>query len=158
MPCFVATEGATGGRRVSVQHYAYGEKPVTEEWGGLERQFPSTLYVASEQADVESLALCAALQSKGPGLFVLPMEPPVQVHCLSWDRAREKDVNGYIAIDVDIIEAGSRAAFPAGFSVNAAIGGIGKIGASINASLVGGRIKLGANVKLGGAVKLASRI
>ena len=116
----VDVESASGGRRISVQYSAYGETHVSEDWGKKARDLPSKIYVAGDIADFEMMDLIGIFESKGPGLFKLPMQRPVLAHLRSFTMHRAKRVNGLIPCDVSFVEAGSRSA-GGGFSFNAGL-------------------------------------
>lgn len=102
-------EGEHGlvGRRVAVHEISGGEAPVTEDMGQLARGFGVSAYIAGDQADTAGLALEAACAIPGPSLLVLPIDAPQLMHCLACRRNRAKDRMGYVAYDLDFVQAGS---------------------------------------------------
>ena len=138
---WVRHESGSGGRRVHVQHAAYGETPVTEDFGQREFVYPSHIYVAGDTADADMLSLVAAFRSRGPGRLVLPWQSPVVAHCLEFQAGRAKDQNGLITCKVHFIEAGGLGSRTGGFggvgvlAVNAAIASFRSLSLSASARL-----------------------
>ncbi|MFD1328297.1 DNA circularization N-terminal domain-containing protein [Mycoplana ramosa] len=96
---FVEREDLAGGRRAAVHEFAGGETSVIEDQGRRTRIFDVTAYVTSDLVDVRAHALANALDAPGPGMLVLPIDGGQMVHVLEWRRMRERDRNGFIAID-----------------------------------------------------------
>lgn len=107
VPFEVDRDGPYRGRRVAVHEISGGEAAVTEDMGRRQPIFRVDAYVAGDAADGVGLALEAACGAYGPSLLVLPMDPPLMVHCTSCRRNRERDRAGYVAYDLDFVEAGS---------------------------------------------------
>ena len=130
---WVETEGASGGRRVSVQHTAHGEQPVTEDFGAATLELPQTIYLAQENVHAEGRRLMAALLAPGAARLELPMQRPMMVHCLTADLSREKDRYGFVGYDVEFTPAGQASGAGAGIGVNGALQALRSIGQSIAA-------------------------
>lgn len=94
------------GRRVAVMPVSGGEAVLTEDMGRAPVDFRVSAYVASDVADAEGLALEAACAAPGPARLVLPMDAGLSAHCVSCQRNRTRDRNGYIAYDLAFIPAG----------------------------------------------------
>jgi hypothetical protein len=112
---WVQREGGAGGRRVHVQHAAYGERAVTEDFGQKEYGFPSTVYVSGDAADLDMDRVLSAFRSPGAGLLILPWQRPVLAHCVDFSASRDKDRNGMIPCSVRFLEAGSTSPGGGGF-------------------------------------------
>lgn len=131
----IDSEEMSAGRRQAL-HMVAGEMPVViEEVGPGARGFSVTAYLLGDLADVRSHALVAALMAPGPGLLVLPIDGPVMVHVVEDGirRARSKDRNGYVAMDLGFIvaDAGAPAAL-----------GLGDIRFAFAAALTGASLAL----------------
>lgn len=131
----VDVESASGGRRVSVQNYAYGESHISEDWGKKARELPAQIYVASDLADAEIMALMRLFESAGPGLLILPMQAPVMVHLTDYNMDRSKRINGFIPCRTQFIHVGSGVK-SSGFSFNAGLSGLRTLGKSIAQGLL----------------------
>jgi len=121
VPFWVDSEGGAGGRRVSIQHVAYAESHVSEDFGSLEKDYPTQIYVASENADADILALEAAFNAPGAGLLKLPMQAETLVHVERYQFNRRRRVNGFISCGLTIVAAGGGVSFPAVFGINAGL-------------------------------------
>jgi prophage DNA circulation protein len=135
VPFWVDSEGEDGGRRISIQHVAYGETPITEDFGSRERVFPISAYVASDVADAEGRRLSTALGSTGPGRLVLPMEGGMLAHAVSFRRDRRKDQGGYLAFDIEFLRAGGAVAFAPSFDANGAIAALAVLTSAVVSAL-----------------------
>lgn len=102
----VDDDGPDVGRRVAVHEISGGEMPVTEDMGRRAEPMLVSAYVAGDDADAAALRLEAACRMPGPGLLVLPIDPPRMMHCLSCRRDRRKDRNGLIKLRLEFVEAG----------------------------------------------------
>lgn len=118
-PFHVDADELSGGRRVSIAEVAYRDEPITEDFGGRTTQILVTAYLASEVVDHLSLGFTALLGSRGPGLLTMPLGIQGLYRCAGFNRAREKDRNGYMAFELQFIEAGlSRVPFATGAIVS----------------------------------------
>lgn len=106
---FVDSEELSAGRRQAVHMVAGERPPVVEEIGPGATSFSVTAYLLGDVADFQSHGLVAALMMPGPGMLVLPIDGPVMAHVVEDGirRARSKDRNGYIAVDLGFIVAGA---------------------------------------------------
>lgn len=132
----VEAEDGTVGRRVAVHDISGGEVPVTEDMGVLARDFYVRAYVAGDAADRAGQALEAACAAPGPSLLILPIDAARMMHCVSCRRHRERDQAGYLAYDLDFVQAGVAVA-----SAGNALAGLRSIfaaGAAIAASALAG--------------------
>lgn len=106
--------GQKAGRAVVTHKYVKSEQHATEDMGRLPREFRVQAYIANDAADADMAALLQVCSTSGPGLLVLPMFEPVMVRCTNCSPSAEKTKLGFVAFDLDFIEAGSDgAAFPA---------------------------------------------
>ena len=112
---FIDKEGVEKfGRAVAVHTYVKAEDHATEDMGRLPREFRLTAYLASDTADAQARALIAACSAPSPGSLVLPIYGPTQVRCTSGNQSHEKGKLGYIAFELEFVEAGEDGAgFPA---------------------------------------------
>lgn len=110
----VEREGAAkAGRAVVVHRYVKSEEHATEDMGRLPRDFRVSAYLASDTADLAARALMEACSTAGPGMLVLPMFGPTLVRCQNCSASAEKMKMGFVAFDLDFVEAGQDgAAFP----------------------------------------------
>jgi len=127
VPFSVMVDDFSGGRRLAVHDIAYGETPFVEDMGKAAHRYSVTAYVSGETFDARAQALVAALVVKGAGTLVLPLDGALRARVESWARSREKDTAGYIAFDIQFVEAG------VGTAPFSAIAGIGAIGAILSA-------------------------
>lgn len=105
-PFEVEKEGVIGaGRRVAVHDYAKAETHDTEDTGRKARRFRVTAYLASDTVDAELAALVEVCSTPGVGTLILPTHPPQQVRCTDCTTAADKDKMGYVAVDLEFIEA-----------------------------------------------------
>lgn len=104
----VDSEDVSGGRRLAIHQTAGGEVPVIEDMGRATTTFNVTAYLAGNDCDRQANALIAMAGMKGPGFLILPIDGPQMVHVPEggFTRSREKDRNGYIAVDLTFIAAG----------------------------------------------------
>ncbi len=134
----VDTEGAAGARRLSISPIAYADQSVIEDMGRAPRQMALRAYVAGDAADAAALALIAALDRKGAGLLVLPMQGQTRARVADWSLTREKDQAGFVGFDITFIEEGLGAI---AFRLGPAIGRFGDLlaaGAALLAAAVSG--------------------
>lgn len=102
---FIEREDAAGGRRAAIHEFAGGEFSVIEDQGRRTRIFDVTAYVTGDAADGRAHSLTAALDAVGPGMLVLPIDAGQMVNVLEWRRMRERDRNGFVAIDFRVVAA-----------------------------------------------------
>ncbi len=102
----VEGDGGLVGRRVAVHDISGGEAPVTEDMGALAREMQVQAYVAGDAADAAGQALEAACAAPGPALLVLPIDAARLMHCTGCHRRRDRDGAGYLAYDLDFVQAG----------------------------------------------------
>lgn len=128
-------EDLSGGRRLAINPIAYADQSVIEDMGRDPLGFAIAAYVAGDAADGQAKTLTAALLIKGAGALVLPMHGPVNVRVASFRRNRQKDVAGYVAFDIEFIEAGLASVPFAGIS---GAGGLAALltGATLAAGLI----------------------
>jgi hypothetical protein len=71
--------------------------------------FSVTAYVTGDTADLQANALISAGGMAGPGFLILPIDAPQLVHVPEdgFSRSRSKDRNGYVAVDMTFIAAGT---------------------------------------------------
>lgn len=131
----VEREGEDGGRRLAIQHVAYGEAPVTEDFGSRERVFPVTAYLASDVADAQARLLTTVLRSPGAGRLVLPMEGGMLAHVEDFRRDRRKDVNGWIAFEIGFVRAGGGVSFAPSFDANGALAAFDALTAAVTTAI-----------------------
>jgi DNA circularisation protein N-terminus len=141
VPFQVDTEGASGARRLSISPIAYADQSVIEDMGRDPRQMQIRAYVVGDAADTGALAFTEALDRKGAGLLVLPMQSQVRARVLDWSMDREKDRAGYVGFDITFIEEGQGAV---AFQSGPAIGHFGDL-LSLGASLLSSAAKVGGN-------------
>lgn len=134
VPFWVEYDSLSGGRRVAVSNIAYGEQPITEDFGRRPRELPPGIYLAGDNADIEAAALTAALDAPGPAMLVLPQGGGTLAHCADFTRNRMLDRNGYIGFDVTFIASGSPSVR---FAVDIGFGAV--LSAFIAFALVAGR-------------------
>ena len=102
------------GRRIVTHEYVKAEEHATEDMGRLPREFRIKAYIASDQADVQTVALLEACSTKGAATLVLPFFGAHQVRCQGMDPSWKKEKLGFVSIDLEFIEAGQDGAgFPA---------------------------------------------
>lgn len=103
---WVESDSPETGRRIAVHEVSGGERAITEDMGRRARSVFVAAYVIGDAADVGALALDAACSAPGASLLTLPMDRARQMHCLSCRRARHRDRAGYVAFDMEFVEAG----------------------------------------------------
>ena len=127
VPFHVEDEDASGGRRLVVHQTAGGEDPLIEDFGRGLITYQVTAYLTGDDCDAKAKALFAAATSAGAGALVLPIDAGLTAYVPEDGvrRARAKDRNGYIAVDLTFIVVGSSGGYALGlgdigfsFSVN----------------------------------------
>lgn len=133
IPFHVHGEELSGGRRLAIHQTAGGEAPVIEDLGRAYSSFAVTAYLAGDLADVQANALIAAAGTAGPGFLVLPIDGPQMVHVPDggFSRARSKDRNGYVAVDLTFIPAGVAGGYSLGLGDVAFAFTAGRAGAAL---------------------------
>ena len=131
VPFWVEVEEFAGGRRVSVQHVAYGERPITEDFGQAARSTPIAAYLTGDDADTKAAALNAALSAPGPGFLILPMQGARFAHATDFRQLRLRDRGGMIRFDIGFLDAGSIVSFAPDFGANAAIAAFDRLTSAI---------------------------
>ena len=94
------------GRRVVRHEYVKAEVHGTEDMGRLPREFRIKAYIANDQADADCQALIAACSTKGAFPLVLPFFGTNQVRCEGCGGSWKKDLQGYVSIELEFVEAG----------------------------------------------------
>jgi hypothetical protein len=74
------------------------------------RVFAGTAYVTGENTDSQAIAFAEALAARGPGVIVVPVLGPVQVHCGSFKRRADRDKLGNIAFSIKFVRDGAASA------------------------------------------------
>ncbi|MFK0330708.1 DNA circularization N-terminal domain-containing protein [Rhizobium sp. NPDC090275] len=105
VPFWVDYEDLSGGKRLALHEYAGGKRPVIEELGLMSKSFGVTMYLVSDLADVQALALEAVILADGPGLLIMPMDGGMLATAQDFRRSRAKDKHGYVGFDVTFIPA-----------------------------------------------------
>lgn len=103
---WVEDGGPDVGRRVAVHEVSGGEAPLTEDMGRRASSVGLSVYLVSDRADAEGLALEAACAAPGASLLMLPTDAGRIVHCVGCHRSWNKDRLGYVAYDLAFVEAG----------------------------------------------------
>ena len=107
VPFHVAEEGLPKtGRRIVEHEYSKAEYHDTEDMGRVARDFRVKAYIANDRADADAQALIAACSTKGAFTLVLPFFGPQQVRCKGCAPSHNQDKLGYVAFDLEFIEAG----------------------------------------------------
>jgi prophage DNA circulation protein len=104
------------GRFVARHSFVKGESHSTEDMGRVPRDFRLAAYLASDTADQDARDFVDLCSEAGAGALILPMLGPVQVRCTNCHvKAKTRDKQGYIELELDFIEAGTADAdgFPA---------------------------------------------
>lgn len=116
VPFHVEDEDASGGRRLVVHQTAGGENPVIEDFGKGLVTYQVTAYLTGDDCDAKAQALFAAATAKGAGSLVLPVDSGLTAYVPEDGvrRARAKDRNGYIAVDLTFIVVGSSGGYTLG--------------------------------------------
>lgn len=118
VPFWVEIDENDVGRRVAVHEISGGEAVLTEDMGRRARSVFVAAYVVGDRSDSAGRTLETACDAPGASRLALPMDPARSMHCLSCRRNRHKDRMGYIAYDLEFVEAGSGVA-PAAGGLNA---------------------------------------
>jgi prophage DNA circulation protein len=103
VPFWIDYEDLSGGKRLALHEFAGGKRPVIEELGLMSKSFGLTMYLVSDFADVQALALEAAILADGPGLLMMPMDGGMLATAQDFRRTRGKDKHGYVGFDVTFI-------------------------------------------------------
>ncbi|MGU3539976.1 DNA circularization N-terminal domain-containing protein [Methylobacterium sp. A54F] len=102
------------GRRIARHEYVKAEVHATEDMGRLPREFRIRAYIANDGADAQARALIEACSTRGAATLVLPLFGSHQVRCEGCGPSHKKDALGFVAFELDFIEAGQDGAgFPA---------------------------------------------
>lgn len=110
VPFWVDKEEGPRGRRLVVHEFPHRDDPFVEDMGRAARRWSLTAYLASDAALAQGRALIAACEAAGPGTLALPWEGPIQARCQSAHPSRAKDRQGYVAFQVQFVEAGATTA------------------------------------------------
>jgi len=116
------------GRDAVVHEFTHRDIPYVEDMGGKSVYRNVTAYIATANcstAEVEAraAALMAACSSYGPGPLVLGRDGVSLALCLSCTQNRYKDVQNYLAFDLEFVDAaGLPAPAPIGLFVSRVIG------------------------------------
>ena len=107
----IETHGAEGGRRIVTHEYVRAEFHDTEDMGRKASSWKVTAYVSGDNADALADGLFAACTTPGPAPLVLPAGSPGLVRCTSVRRQFSKDKLGWLALDLEFVEAGGGGQF-----------------------------------------------
>ncbi len=110
VPFWTERDEEEGGRRIVKHQFPMRDLPFLEDLGEDTRDFELNAYLASDVADAEASALVAACAARGAGILVLPMQGPVLVKCLRFQRRRDKDRHGYVAFSLKFTREGAASA------------------------------------------------
>src|SRR5258708_18683841 len=116
VPFHVESDTEKGGRRKAVHKYPGRDDPFIEDMGEDQRDFNVTAYVASDAADADAATVIATCAQPGAGTLVLPAHGPISVQCFTFERKREKDKHGYIALDLYFVRDGAATSQPSTLS------------------------------------------
>jgi prophage DNA circulation protein len=117
VPFQIESDSEKGARRKAVHQYPGKDDPFIEDMGADKRDFSITAYVASDSADTDAASLMAICDQPDAGALVLPMQGPVTVQCFSFERKREKDKHGYVALELAFVRDGVSQAQPSVLSL-----------------------------------------
>lgn len=117
VPFQIESDSEKGARRKAVHKYTGSDTPFIEDLGEDQRDYNITAYVASDTADVDAATLIAICAQPNAGTLVLPMQGPVTVQCFTFERKREKDKHGYVALELYFVRDGAAQAQPSVLSL-----------------------------------------
>ena len=106
VPFFVESDDLEVGRRLVVHEFPNRDRPFVEDLGEKAIKYSINAYLASDNLLGQSRALIGACRTRGPGTLVLPVEGSQLVRCNSCRRSHERDRMGYIAYQLEFVEAG----------------------------------------------------
>lgn len=109
-PFWTDRDQESGGRRIVKHQFPMRDDPYLEDLGEELREYELTAYLASDAADGEAAALAFACTSRGAGILVMPVQGPVLVRCVSFQRDSFKDRAGYIAFSLRCTREGASSA------------------------------------------------
>lgn len=102
------------GRYVAHHPFAKAEDHGTEDMGRKARKYRVLAYIVGDDADTRSQAFVEICSTAGPAMLVLPMTAPVLVRCTNCGTCSEKTRQGYVAFNLEFVEAGAdTGGFPA---------------------------------------------
>lgn len=105
-PFEVEREGGDGaGRFVAVHTYAGGETHDTEDTGRKPRRFRVTAYIVGDDADAVADSFLEECSTGGVGDLILPVTAPQLVRCINCSWNNDKTRQGFVALDLEFIEA-----------------------------------------------------
>lgn len=110
VPFFVEKDWESGSRRIVEHEFPMRDVPFLEDLGEGVRHYDVTAYVASDAADSDAASVIAVCATRGPGSLVLPTHGPIVVRCLNFERSRNKDKHGYIALEMRFTREGAASA------------------------------------------------
>lgn len=110
IPFHFEREKSKGGRGVIVHVFPNRDDPFVEDLGENPRYYEGEIYVHGDDVDATAALLEETLATKGPGVLVVPMRGPVNVHCPEFERADEKDKLGFVAFHVRFVRDGAATA------------------------------------------------
>lgn len=109
MPFEVDGDLKEGGRRIVVHEYPDSENWDNEDLGRAAHSIAVRGYVTGDTADLACEALFQVCNTKGPGLLVLPLRPPVMARCVRVSSTFVADAMGRFNLDMEFVAEAGRA-------------------------------------------------
>lgn len=106
VPFYVESDEAEVGRRLVVHEFPNRDRPFVEDMGEKARRYSVSAYIAHDGLLAHASALVRACATRGPGTLVLPTDGSMLVRCQSCKRQHARDKLGYLAFQLDFVEAG----------------------------------------------------
>lgn len=104
----VEVQARSGGRRLAPHEFPKRDDPYTEDMGRRGRAFSVTGYLVGPGFRGARDALIEALETEGGGQLRLPTVQSMQVKCSTYNAAERRERGGFVEIDMQFLEAGSR--------------------------------------------------
>lgn len=106
VPFQVSTDDLEVGRRLKVWEFPNRDRPFIEDMGEKAITYSVRAYIAEDALIGRQKALMSACRRRGPGTLTLPTDGSQRVRCKSARRTHEKDKLGFIAFQLEFVEAG----------------------------------------------------
>jgi prophage DNA circulation protein len=104
----VEAQGRSGGRRLAPHEFPKRDDPYTEDMGRRGRAFSVTGYLVGPGFRIARDELISALEAEGSGQLRLPTGLSLQVSCATFNSVERRERGGFVEIDMQFFEAGSR--------------------------------------------------
>lgn len=106
VPFYVETDAGSFGRRIAKHEFINRDDPYFEDLGEKAAKFTVNAYLAGDDGTARD-ALRAACLTPGPGILILPAEPPLQARCSDIEVNRSKNKLGWFDVKMTFEREGA---------------------------------------------------